>query len=193
MSKGSAACLVARKPTSPEAYGRNLGASNGRPNCPASSASPSGLNCSPPAAWTPIPSGWRNGWRRWASPSTARPPWGTTGRTCASCSGPPWTAPTSSCAPAAWAPPSTTSPRRSGRRCWARPCVEDPQAREEMLAWYAGRNRVPSASNFQQVLIPQGAERPVQPRRHRPGGVLGGSQGLSRAAPSSCSRGCPGR
>jgi nicotinamide-nucleotide amidase len=39
------------------------------------------------------------------------------------------------------------------------PLREDPLARAEMLAWYQQRDRVPSASNFQQVMIPEGAER----------------------------------
>ena len=37
------------------------------------------------------------------------------------------------------------------------PLSEDAKAREDMLAYYAARGRVPSASNFQQVLIPEGA------------------------------------
>ena len=49
------------------------------------------------------------------------------------------------------------------------PLLEDAQAREELLAWYAGRDRVPSASNFQQVLIPQGAERLRNPAGTAPG------------------------
>ena len=49
------------------------------------------------------------------------------------------------------------------------PMLEDPVAREEMLAYYAARNRVPSASNFQQVLIPEGAERMVNPAGTAPG------------------------
>ena len=49
------------------------------------------------------------------------------------------------------------------------PLREDAQAREEMMAWYAGRNRVPSASNFQQVLIPEGAERLQNPAGTAPG------------------------
>jgi len=39
------------------------------------------------------------------------------------------------------------------------PMREDPLAREEMLAYYASRGRVPSTSNFQQVVLPEGAER----------------------------------
>jgi nicotinamide-nucleotide amidase len=49
------------------------------------------------------------------------------------------------------------------------PLREDPQAREEMLAYYAARNRVPSTSNFQQVLIPEGAERVRNPAGTAPG------------------------
>jgi len=49
------------------------------------------------------------------------------------------------------------------------PLREDPQAREEMMAWYKGRNRVPTATNFQQVLIPEGAERLSNPAGTAPG------------------------
>ena len=49
------------------------------------------------------------------------------------------------------------------------PLLEHAQAREEMLAYYAGRNRVPSVSNFQQVLIPEGAERLRNPAGTAPG------------------------
>ena len=38
------------------------------------------------------------------------------------------------------------------------PMVEDPKAREDILGFYTARNRVPPASNFQQALIPVGAE-----------------------------------
>jgi len=36
--------------------------------------------------------------------------------------------------------------------------VEDPEARADMLAFYAARQRVPAQANFKQVLIPTGAE-----------------------------------
>ena len=49
------------------------------------------------------------------------------------------------------------------------PLREDAVARAEMLAYYAARNRVPSASNFQQVLIPEGAERVPNPVGTAPG------------------------
>jgi len=49
------------------------------------------------------------------------------------------------------------------------PMREDAQAREEMLAYYAARNRVPSASNFQQVMIPEGADRVRNPAGTAPG------------------------
>jgi nicotinamide-nucleotide amidase len=49
------------------------------------------------------------------------------------------------------------------------PMREDPAAREEMLAYYASRNRVPSASNFQQVVLPEGAERLRNPAGTAPG------------------------
>ena len=49
------------------------------------------------------------------------------------------------------------------------PLREDLVARAEMLAYYAARNRVPSESNFQQVLIPEGAERVQNPAGTAPG------------------------
>jgi len=49
------------------------------------------------------------------------------------------------------------------------PMREDPLAREEMLAYYAARQRVPSASNFQQVILPEGAERLCNPAGTAPG------------------------
>jgi len=49
------------------------------------------------------------------------------------------------------------------------PLLEDLRAREEMLEYYRQRDRVPSASNFQQVLIPEGAERIVNPVGTAPG------------------------
>ena len=49
------------------------------------------------------------------------------------------------------------------------PMREDPLAREEMLAYYAARQRVPSASNFQQVILPEGAERLRNPAGTAPG------------------------
>jgi nicotinamide-nucleotide amidase len=49
------------------------------------------------------------------------------------------------------------------------PLLEDVRAREEMLAYYKQRDRVPSASNFQQVMIPEGAERIVNPVGTAPG------------------------
>ena len=49
------------------------------------------------------------------------------------------------------------------------PMREDPRAREEMLAFYAARNRVPSASNFQQVILPEGADRLPNPAGTAPG------------------------
>ena len=38
------------------------------------------------------------------------------------------------------------------------PMLEDARAKADILAFYAARNRVPPASNFQQALIPRGAE-----------------------------------
>ncbi|MDR3670048.1 MAG: CinA family nicotinamide mononucleotide deamidase-related protein [Holophaga sp.] len=49
------------------------------------------------------------------------------------------------------------------------PLLEHAQARAEMLAYYAARNRVPSASNFQQIFIPEGAERVPNPAGTAPG------------------------
>jgi len=49
------------------------------------------------------------------------------------------------------------------------PMREDPLAREEMLAFYAARQRVPSASNFQQVILPEGSERLCNPAGTAPG------------------------
>ncbi len=46
---------------------------------------------------------------------------------------------------------------------------EDAGARRDMLAYYASRNRVPSASNFQQVMIPEGAEPVRNPAGTAPG------------------------
>jgi nicotinamide-nucleotide amidase len=40
----------------------------------------------------------------------------------------------------------------------ATPLLEDARAREDILAFYAARNRVPPATNFQQALIPAGAQ-----------------------------------
>ena len=49
------------------------------------------------------------------------------------------------------------------------PLREDPLAMAELLAYYASRNRVPSASNFQQARIPEGAERLLNPAGTAPG------------------------
>ena len=49
------------------------------------------------------------------------------------------------------------------------PLREDPRARAEMLAYYTSRGRVPSPSNFQQVLLPEGSERLVNPIGTAPG------------------------
>jgi nicotinamide-nucleotide amidase len=49
------------------------------------------------------------------------------------------------------------------------PMREDPAARAEMLAYYAARDRVPSASNFQQVILPEGSERLLNPAGTAPG------------------------
>jgi nicotinamide-nucleotide amidase len=49
------------------------------------------------------------------------------------------------------------------------PLREDPVARAEMLAYYASRGRVPSPSNFQQVMLPEGSERVVNPVGTAPG------------------------
>jgi nicotinamide-nucleotide amidase len=49
------------------------------------------------------------------------------------------------------------------------PMLEDPLARQEMLDYYAARSRVPSASNFQQVILPQGSERLPNPAGTAPG------------------------
>ena len=49
------------------------------------------------------------------------------------------------------------------------PMREDPLARAEMLAYYAARDRVPSASNFQQVVLPEGADRLPNPAGTAPG------------------------
>jgi nicotinamide-nucleotide amidase len=49
------------------------------------------------------------------------------------------------------------------------PLREDPVAMAELLAFYAARNRVPSASNFQQARIPEGADRVPNPAGTAPG------------------------
>lgn len=49
------------------------------------------------------------------------------------------------------------------------PMREDPVARAEMLAYYESRGRVPSPSNFQQVVLPEGCERLVNPIGTAPG------------------------
>ena len=49
------------------------------------------------------------------------------------------------------------------------PLKEDPQSREDMLAFYAARQRVPPASNFKQALIPEGAEALRNPVGTAPG------------------------
>jgi nicotinamide-nucleotide amidase len=47
--------------------------------------------------------------------------------------------------------------------------IEDAQSREDMLAFYAARKRVPAASNFKQVLLPAGAEALRNPVGTAPG------------------------
>jgi nicotinamide-nucleotide amidase len=49
------------------------------------------------------------------------------------------------------------------------PMREDAQARAEILAFYAARNRVPPATNFQQALIPEGAQALYNPAGTAPG------------------------
>ena len=49
------------------------------------------------------------------------------------------------------------------------PVREDPLARADMLAWYQARGRLPSASNFPQVCLPEGSERMVNPAGTAPG------------------------
>lgn len=46
---------------------------------------------------------------------------------------------------------------------------EDPLCRAELEAWYAARNRVPTANNYKQVLIPCGAEPLRNPLGSAPG------------------------
>ncbi len=46
---------------------------------------------------------------------------------------------------------------------------EDAQCRAELEAWYAARNRVPTANNYKQVLIPAGAEALRNPLGSAPG------------------------
>ncbi len=46
---------------------------------------------------------------------------------------------------------------------------EDARCRAELEAWYAARNRVPSANNYKQVLIPEGAEPLRNPLGSAPG------------------------
>jgi len=47
--------------------------------------------------------------------------------------------------------------------------IEDAQSREDMLAFYAARKRVPAASNFKQALLPAGAEALRNPVGTAPG------------------------
>jgi nicotinamide-nucleotide amidase len=47
--------------------------------------------------------------------------------------------------------------------------AEDAQCRAELEAWYAARNRVPTANNYKQVLIPSGAEPLRNPLGSAPG------------------------
>ncbi|GLH66781.1 CinA family nicotinamide mononucleotide deamidase-related protein [Geothrix edaphica] len=47
--------------------------------------------------------------------------------------------------------------------------LEDAQSREDMLAFYAARKRVPAASNFKQALLPAGAEALRNPVGTAPG------------------------
>lgn len=49
------------------------------------------------------------------------------------------------------------------------PMMEDAQCRAELEAWFAARNRVPAASNYQQVLLPEGAEPLRNPVGSAPG------------------------
>jgi nicotinamide-nucleotide amidase len=49
------------------------------------------------------------------------------------------------------------------------PLREDAQCRAELEAWYAARNRVPTANNYKQVLIPVGAEPLRNPLGSAPG------------------------
>lgn len=49
------------------------------------------------------------------------------------------------------------------------PLLEDPRSREDMLAFYAARNRVPPQANFKQALIPAGAEALANPVGTAPG------------------------
>ena len=72
------------------------------------------------------------------------------------------------------------------------PMREDPLAREEMLAFYAARQRVPSASNFQQVILPEGSEG-CATRPAPPPASTGPTPRATPAGASSCSRACPGR
>jgi nicotinamide-nucleotide amidase len=49
------------------------------------------------------------------------------------------------------------------------PLVEDAQAKADLVAFYASRNRVPSENNFKQILIPVGAEPVRNPLGTAPG------------------------
>ena len=49
------------------------------------------------------------------------------------------------------------------------PLVEDPASRQDILNFYASRNRVPAASNFKQAMIPMGAQALHNPAGTAPG------------------------